>query len=94
MTKEELSQLKQELAKLPPLPWERCPASDGKCPCASIWSRPLDRPLFSMSPTHDGVAPAPHKEWTELDYRIMDFVAKSGSIIIELINQLEERANA
>lgn len=32
-------------------PWSRCTASDGKCVCRTIWSKPLDVSPFCLAPS-------------------------------------------
>lgn len=35
-------------------PWTRCRASDGNCPCRTIWSKPFDDSPFCLAPSGPG----------------------------------------
>jgi hypothetical protein len=52
-------------------PWKMCGAREGKCVCGGVWSIPLDMPILRIVPTHDGVADAPARAWSDEDYANM-----------------------
>lgn len=90
MSEEALKEIEKRAEAATKGPWQRCEANEGKCPCAGIWSRSLDRPLFSIYPTHDGVASAPHREWDSQDYANMDFCASARADVPTLLAEVRK----